>query len=47
MFEPAQEGFRAGKVIPFKDLMKDYYAIRGWDEKGRPSENTLKRLKLG
>jgi aldehyde:ferredoxin oxidoreductase len=46
MYNPAKEGFRAGKVIPFKDMMVDYYRIRGWDGKGAPSEETLKRLEL-
>jgi len=44
MFVSAKEGFRAGKVIPFKELMADYYSIRGWDSNGRPSKETLVTL---
>jgi aldehyde:ferredoxin oxidoreductase len=46
MFEPAKEGFRAGKIIPFKELMDDYYLLRGWNEKGEPKSETLARLGL-
>jgi aldehyde:ferredoxin oxidoreductase len=46
MFQVAREGFRAGKAIPFEDLMKDYYALRGWDENGAPSKETMERLNL-
>jgi aldehyde:ferredoxin oxidoreductase len=46
MFKAAKEGFRAGKVPPFKELMEDYYRLRGWDEMGEPKKETLKRLDL-
>lgn len=46
MLIPAKEGFRAGKVPPHKELMEDYYNIRGWDEQGRPTGKTLQRLGL-
>jgi aldehyde:ferredoxin oxidoreductase len=46
MFNPAKQGFRAGKVIPFKELMEDYYKIRGWDSSGSPAKETLERLGL-
>jgi aldehyde:ferredoxin oxidoreductase len=26
--------------------MEDYYRLRGWDEKGEPKKETLKRLDL-
>jgi len=44
MFQAAKEGFRAGKVPPFKELMEDYYNLRGWDENGEPGQETLDRL---
>lgn len=46
MFQPAKEGFRAGKVPPFRKLMKDYYALRGWNDNGEPTRDTLDRLGL-
>ena len=46
MYNSAKEGFRAGKALPFKELMKDYYEWRGWNEKGLPSRATLARLAL-
>jgi aldehyde:ferredoxin oxidoreductase len=27
-------------------MLEDYYSLRGWDDKGRPRESTLKRLGL-
>lgn len=46
MFRMASEGFRAGKVLPFKELMEDHYRIKGWDEQGIPRRETLDRLGL-
>jgi len=46
MYQPAHEGFRAGKEIPFAKLMEDYYRIRGWGTNGLPTTSTLKRLQL-
>ncbi len=46
MFVPAKEGFRAGRVIPQEELMRDYYAVRGWDAQGLPTVACLERLEL-
>jgi len=46
MRKVAKEGFRAGKSIPFEELMQDYYALRGWDASGAPTPATLARLGL-
>jgi len=46
LFKVAKEGFRAGKVIPFEQLMQEYYQIRGWDAQGRPSSQVMKKLEL-
>ena len=46
MFQSAKEGFRAGKQIPFDELMKEYYQLRKWDETGAPADETLARLGL-
>jgi aldehyde:ferredoxin oxidoreductase len=46
MFISAKEGFRAGKVIPFKELLHDFYEARGWGADGIPSQKTLERLGL-
>jgi len=45
MFRPATEGTRAGKVVPpLAELLKEYYAIRGWEASGEPGNATLQRL---
>jgi aldehyde:ferredoxin oxidoreductase len=46
MYQSAKEGFRAGKHIPFDQLMKEYYEVRGWDEDGVPTRKTLKMLNV-
>jgi len=36
--EPLQEGASKGQVVPVKRMVKEYYKIKGWDEKGIPKE---------
>jgi len=45
--EPLPSGPRQGHRITESDmkyLLQDYYALRGWDEAGRPTPETLHRL---
>jgi aldehyde:ferredoxin oxidoreductase len=35
--EPLQEGASKGQVVPVKRMVKEYYKLKGWDEKGIPS----------
>jgi aldehyde:ferredoxin oxidoreductase len=44
MLKAAEKGMRAGKVPPIKEMLEDYYAFRGWNENGHPSEETLEKL---
>ena len=47
--EPLPEGPFAGALVTLKDLSRlldDYYAERGWDSEGRPTEEKLKELGL-
>jgi len=46
MYIPAKEGFRAGKVPPFDDLLSEYYKLREWDKKGQPTKEKLEELNL-
>jgi len=40
-------GGRAGKApVNFDKMLKDYYALRGWDESGIPTKESLKKLGL-
>jgi len=41
-----KEGPAKGQIVPLKDMLKEYYFIRGWDQEGRPTENKLKELEL-
>ncbi len=43
---PFEEGLSKDKVVPVKEMLKDYYAVRGWDEKGVPTKEKLEELSL-
>jgi len=44
--EGIPKGPNKGKVVPLKELLRDYYKERGWDEKGIPREEKVKELGL-
>ena len=44
--EEVQSGLNSGHVVPLDKMLKKYYRVRGWDEKGIPTEQTLKRLDI-
>ncbi len=44
--EPFKEGLSKDKVVPVAKMLKDYYVVRGWDEKGNPTKEKLKELAL-
>ena len=44
--EPLPEGAAKGQVVKLHETLPDYYRVRGWDEKGYPTEEKLKELGL-
>ncbi|NLV88538.1 MAG: aldehyde ferredoxin oxidoreductase family protein [Tissierellia bacterium] len=44
--DPIQNGPSKGHVHKLDELLPEYYAVRGWDENGIPTEETLERLGL-
>ena len=47
--EPLPNGPAAGKVIGkenFNTMLNEYYELRGWDQNGIPTQETLRRLKI-
>ena len=42
--EPLAEGPMRGRVVDLAPLIADYYAVRGWDADGRPTQDTLRAL---
>ncbi|ABS41790.1 aldehyde ferredoxin oxidoreductase family protein [Clostridium botulinum] len=44
--EPIPEGPSKGCVHRLSELLPEYYAVRGWDKNGIPTEDTLKKLGL-
>ncbi len=44
--EPADSGTAKGQVCKLDEMLPEYYQLRGWDEEGVPTANTLQRLGL-
>jgi aldehyde:ferredoxin oxidoreductase len=45
-YEPARTGIYKGKVVPWNEALKEYYSIRGWSDRGLPTMEKLKDLKI-
>jgi aldehyde:ferredoxin oxidoreductase len=43
---PLSSGNSAGHVVPLNEMLERYYAIRGWDNAGKPRAEKLKELGL-
>ena len=46
MFQPAKVGFRREQIPPFDSMLKEYYQLRGWNNKGEPTKEKLVELGL-
>jgi aldehyde:ferredoxin oxidoreductase len=44
--EPLTEGPAKGRVVDLDKMLPEYYAYRGWDEKGWPTTEKLAELGL-
>jgi aldehyde:ferredoxin oxidoreductase len=44
--EPMPGGPARGMVCKLEEMLRPYYALRGWDPEGRPSEARLRQLEL-
>ncbi len=44
--QPRPDGGAAGNLPPLESMLEEYYSARGWDENGRPAQETLMRLGL-
>ncbi|MCR4427163.1 MAG: hypothetical protein NUW23_13440 [Firmicutes bacterium] len=44
--EPRPSGGAAGRTVPLREILEEYYQARGFEPDGRPSEETMKRLGL-
>lgn len=45
--EPAPSGTAKDKVCELDKMLPEYYELRGWDDHGVPTKETLSRLSLG
>ena len=44
--EPAATGKAQGWVSKLDEMLPEYYSVRGWDQSGEPTAETLARLNL-
>jgi aldehyde:ferredoxin oxidoreductase len=44
--EPLPAGPAKGHVVELEEMRSEYYGLMGWDDRGIPTENTIKRLEL-
>ena len=44
--DPIVAGPTKGEIYELDILLPEYYSVRGWDENGVPTEDTLKKLGL-
>lgn len=44
--EPLEEGASSDNVFDLESMLEDYYDLMGWDENGRPKEETLRKLNI-
>ena len=43
---PFEEGLSKDRVVPVKSMLKEYYAVRGWNENGVPTKEKLEQLSI-
>ena len=43
---PLRNGPSKGKVVPLDRLLREYYAVRQWDENGSPTDELLEKLSI-
>ncbi|MBS7642454.1 aldehyde ferredoxin oxidoreductase family protein [Candidatus Bathyarchaeota archaeon] len=44
--EPVVEGGAKGEIVELKPMLKEYYKVRGWDERGIPTREKLDDLSI-
>jgi aldehyde:ferredoxin oxidoreductase len=45
-YEPGSVGIYRGKLVPWDEVLKEYYSIRGWTDNGIPTKTKISELKL-
>ena len=45
-YEPARMGIFKGRAVPWNDVLKEYYALRGWSSEGIPTKAKMHDLNL-
>ncbi|MFX1263948.1 MAG: aldehyde ferredoxin oxidoreductase family protein [Promethearchaeota archaeon] len=45
-FTPLPEGNSRNRIVHLDQMLTEYYKLRGWDTKGRPTKDRLKKLNI-
>jgi aldehyde:ferredoxin oxidoreductase len=45
-YEPAKMGIYKGNIVPWADVLQEYYSIRGWSHEGIPTRAKIHDLAL-
>lgn len=45
-YEEGEVGIYKGKIVPWDDILQEYYKLRGWTPKGLPTKERLAELKM-
>lgn len=46
VYELAKRGIWRGKIVPWEKTLEEYYHLRGWSDRGLPTPEKLKELKI-
>jgi len=45
-YQAAKRGVWRGKVVPWEEVLNEYYHLRGWSDRGLPTKEKLKELAI-
>jgi aldehyde:ferredoxin oxidoreductase len=45
-YEEGEVGIYKGKIVPWDDILQEYYKLRGWTPRGLPAKERLTELKM-
>jgi aldehyde:ferredoxin oxidoreductase len=46
VYEPAKRGIWRGKSVPWEKSLNEYYHLRGWSDRGLPTRDKLRELRI-
>ena len=46
-YQPGTVGIYRNKIVPWDEMLQEYYAVRGWTPEGLPTKEKLAELQIG